>query len=126
MRSFDERHHSYQGYVLRVSGACGGEDGDFLIAIGKAAQEKYRFRAGMEVAGLATPVADSRLETARFYKASGLEVVQDVEGDVSAGLPCVGTPPDLATYRSQGHRRLAAFVNEHGLESVGRSAPMTL
>lgn len=108
MRSFDERHHSYQGYILRVSGACGGEDGEFLIAIGKAAQEKYRFRAGMEVAGLATPVADSRLETAGFYKASGLRLLRDAEGDAAAGLPCVGTPTDLDTYRSRGHRRLAA------------------
>lgn len=107
-RSFDERHHSYQGYVLRVSGACGGEDGEFLIAIGKAAQEKHRFRAGMEVTGLATPVADSRLETAGFYKASGLKVLRDAEGDTPAGLPCVETPPDLETYRGRGHRRLAA------------------
>ncbi len=108
MRSFDERHHSYQGWVLRVLGACGGEDGEFLIAIGKAAQEKYRFRAGMEVAGLATPVADPRLETAGFYKASGLKLLRDAEGDAAAGLPCVETPPDLETYRSRGYRRLAA------------------
>ncbi len=112
MRSFDERHHSYQGYILRVSGACGGEDGEFLIAIGKAAQEKYRFRAGMEVAGLATPVADSRLETAGFYKASGLKMLRDAEGDAAVGLPCVGTPLGLETYRSRGHRRLAAKTYE--------------
>ena len=23
LRSFDERHHSYQGYVLRIEGTCG-------------------------------------------------------------------------------------------------------
>jgi len=26
-RSFDERHHSYQGYVLRVDGTCGDQAG---------------------------------------------------------------------------------------------------
>jgi len=32
MRSFDERHHSYQGYVLRVDGTCGNENGEFQIS----------------------------------------------------------------------------------------------
>ena len=40
MRSFDERSHSYQGYVLRVEGAVGGEADVFQIAIGKAAHPK--------------------------------------------------------------------------------------
>ena len=55
MRSFDERHHSYQGYVLRVDGTYGEVSGEFQIAVGKAAHEKHRFRAGMEVNGLAVP-----------------------------------------------------------------------
>ncbi len=46
MRSFDERHHSYQGYVLRIDGTCGDEIGEFLIAAGKAAHEKHRFAPG--------------------------------------------------------------------------------
>jgi hypothetical protein len=33
MRSFDERHHSYQGYVLRIDGICDGQAGEFLIAV---------------------------------------------------------------------------------------------
>ena len=79
MRSFDERSHSYLGYVLRVEGtiadepAClrrgrHGRQGEFMIAIGKAAQAKHRFRVGMEASGLAVPVPDLRLETAGFYK----------------------------------------------------------
>ena len=40
MRSFDERHHSYQGYVLHVDGTCGGQTGEFLIAVGEGAHEK--------------------------------------------------------------------------------------
>ncbi len=35
MRSFDERHHSYQGYVLRINGICGDENGELQIAVGK-------------------------------------------------------------------------------------------
>jgi len=56
MRSFDERHHSYQGYVLRVDGVCGEETGEFLIAVGKAVHEKHRFRVGMELSGLSVLV----------------------------------------------------------------------
>ena len=48
MRSFDERSHSYQGYVLRIDGTIADEPGEFMIAIGKAAQAKHRFQAGME------------------------------------------------------------------------------
>jgi hypothetical protein len=53
MRSFDERSHSYLGYVLRFKGTIGDEPGEFIIAIGKAAQAKHRFQVGMEVSGLA-------------------------------------------------------------------------
>ena len=108
MRSFDERHHSYQGYVLRVDGTCGDGRGDFLIAIGKSAQEKHRFCADMDVCGLAAPVADPRLETAGFYKASGIKVLKAAEDEPSSGPPFLGVPPNLETYRNRGHRRLAA------------------
>ncbi|MBW2096662.1 MAG: hypothetical protein JRI80_17465 [Deltaproteobacteria bacterium] len=63
MRSFDERHHSYLGYVLRIEGTIGDEPGEFRIAIGKAAQAKHRFHVGMEASGQAVPVHDPRLET---------------------------------------------------------------
>jgi len=106
LRSFDERHHSYHGFVLRVDGTIGDEPGKFLIAVGKAAQEKHRFQAGMEVNGSAMPVPDPRLETAEFYKASGLKVLKDTGGEPSAGPPFHGVPPNLETYRSRGHRRL--------------------
>jgi len=108
MRSFDERSHSYLGYVLRLEGTIADEPGEFLIAIGKAAQAKHRFRVGMEVSGLAVPVPDLRLETAGFYKASGLKILKDAEGDPRPGPPFHGVPPDLETYRSRGHHRLAA------------------
>jgi hypothetical protein len=106
MRSFDERSHSYQGYVLRISGTIGDEPDEFQIALGKAAQAKHRFHAGMEASGQAVPVPDPRLETAGFYKASGLKILKRVNGDPPAGPPFRDVPPELETYRSRGHRRL--------------------
>ncbi|MGM0739462.1 MAG: hypothetical protein ACQETM_09935 [Bacteroidota bacterium] len=106
LRSFDQRSHSYQGYVLSIDGTCGDENGEFQVAVGKAAHEKHRFRAGMEVRGLAVPVPDPRLETAGLYKAAGLEVLNDAGYEPLPGPPYQGVPPDLETYRSRGHRRL--------------------
>ena len=112
LRSFDQRQHSYQGYVLRVSGTCGPETGEFVIAVGEGAHEKRRFRTGMEVSGQSVPVDDPRLEAAGFYKTSGLKVEKDAEGEPPAGPPFLGVPPDLPTYRERGHRRLDARTYE--------------
>ena len=106
IRSFDERYHNYLGYVLCMGGICAEEDGGFIIAIGKAAQARHLFRAGMEASGLAVPVPDPRLETAGFYKASGLKILKNVADEYLAGPPFHGVPPDLETYRGRGHRRL--------------------
>ncbi|WP_297527821.1 hypothetical protein [Thiohalobacter sp.] len=106
LRSFDERTHNYLGYVLRIEGSLGDETGEFLVAIGKAAQEKHRFQAGMVVSGASVPVADPRMETAGYYKTSGLKVLEEVADEAPAGPPFHGVPPDLPTYRARGHRRL--------------------
>lgn len=111
-RSFDERQHSYQGYVLRVDGTCAEEAGEFMIAVGKGALEKHRFRAGMELRGQSLPVDDPRLEAAGFYKTSGLNVAKDAAGARPTEPPFLGVPPDLATYRARGHRRLHARTYE--------------
>ncbi|MBP6942042.1 MAG: hypothetical protein KBB65_09740 [Syntrophorhabdaceae bacterium] len=105
-RSFDERHHSYQGYVLRIEGICGDQSREFLIAVGEVAHEKHRFHAGMVLTGLSSPVDDPRNETAELYKTSGLTVLTNAGNDLPEGPPFSGVPPDLATYRSRGHRRL--------------------
>ncbi|MBW2067051.1 MAG: hypothetical protein JRJ03_19250 [Deltaproteobacteria bacterium] len=112
IRSFDERHHSYQGFVLRVDGIYGDETGEFLVAVGKATHEKHRFQTGMEVSGLASTVPDPRLETAGFYKTSGVKVLSRVERKPSPGPPFHGVPPNLEVYRSRGHRRLDARTYE--------------
>jgi len=108
LRSFDQRQHSYHGYVLRIDGTCGGEAGEFLIAVGKGAHRKHRFRAGMELSDQSVPVGDPRLEVAGFYRTSGIKVSKDVEGEPPAGPPFLGVPPGLPTYRARGHRRLDA------------------
>ena len=112
LRSFDERHHGYQGYVLRITGTRGTETGEFLIAVGQGAHEKHRFRAGMELSGQSVPVEDPRLETAGFYKTSGLKMVRNAEGEPPAGPPFLGVPPELPTYRVRGHRRLEPSTYE--------------
>ena len=109
MRSFDQRHHTYLGYVLRVAGTVGEEEREFLVAVGKGAQEKHGLRAGDRIAGLSFPVEDERSETAELYKTSGLEIIERAKAaadGVSGGPPWLGVPPPLETYRERGHRRL--------------------
>jgi hypothetical protein len=106
MRSFDERSHSYQGYVLRVDGTCREMTEEFLIAVGKGAHKKHLFRTGMTLGGLSAPVKDSRTETAGLYKTSGIKVLTEPEAESAPEPPFEGTPPDLETYRNRGHRRL--------------------
>jgi hypothetical protein len=109
MRSFDERSHSYHGYVLRINGTCADETGEFLIAIGMGAHKKHQFHAGMEVSGQSVAVDDPRLEMAGYYKTSRLKI-ENVNEDAppTKGPPFLGVPPDLSTYRERGHRRLDA------------------
>ena len=106
LRSLDERSHSYHGYVLRIDGTWAGESGEAGIAVGRAAHAKHGFCAGMEMSGMAEPVADSRTETAGWYKASRLRIIRDAGVEESKGPPFHGVPPDLETYRARGHRRL--------------------
>jgi hypothetical protein len=112
MRSFDQRYQSYHGYVLHIDGTYAERAGEFLIAVGREAHEKYRFCVGMELRGLSIPVDDPRLETAGFYKTSRIKVGKQAGGGSSAAPPFLGVPPDLETYRSRGHRRLDVRIYE--------------
>lgn len=107
-RSFDERSHSYLGYVLLLEGSIDGETASFAVAVGKGAHAKHCFRMGMELEGKAESVADARLETAEYYKASGLNILRVPAADPPPGPPFTGVPPELETYRARGHRRLDA------------------
>lgn len=108
MRSFDERSHSYLGYVLKVRGSISSEMREFTVAVGKAAHQKNQFRAGDQVSGRALPVSDPRLETAELYKASVLQVLARPQSSSEDPPPFLGVPPSLEVYRARGHRRLAA------------------
>ncbi len=105
-RSFDQQSHSYLGYALRVCGVMDGEEAEFLIGIGKAAQAKHLFRVGDTVSGQSCLVPDKRMEAVEFYKTSGLKVIKRSDDLQHAFPPWLGIPPDLETYRERGHRRL--------------------
>lgn len=107
MRSFDERSHSYLGYLLVVHGAVAGTSREFAARIGAAAQAKHQLRAGMRVSGLAEAVANPEREVAEFYKVSALKVESPAEGELPSP-PWRGVPPALEVYRARGHRRLDA------------------
>jgi hypothetical protein len=112
LRSFDERSHTYLGYVLCVHGELGGQEGDFLLGIGKAAQAKHEFRAGYLVSGQCLPVIDSEKEPVDFYKVSKLKIIDTGSASNLMGPPWEGLPPSLEEYRRRGHRRLAARTYE--------------
>jgi len=107
-RSFDQRSHTYLGYVLRIRGTLDGEEREFVVAIGKAAQAKHGFRCDDHVEGKGLPVIDPRTETAEIYKVSGLKLIARGPEPSCAPPPYLGVPPPLETYRQRGHRRLAA------------------
>jgi len=111
-RSFDQRSHTYLGYILKAQGTIGREDREFIVAIGKEAQAKHRFRVGDFVGGEGAKVADQRLEIAELYKISDLNVGERGPEQTQAPPPWHGVPPELTVYRARGHRRLAARTYE--------------
>lgn len=58
------------------------------------------------------PVDDRRLEVAGFYKTTRIEIKKTAPDIRQEGPPFLGVPPDLATYRARGHRRLDAKTYE--------------
>ncbi len=105
LRSFDEKSHSYLGYALRVAGLLGGENREFLVGIGRAAQAKHQFQVGDVVSGQSHPVFDEQLEVVEFYKTSKLKLLERSEPQ-SSPPPWLGVPIELEAYRQRGHRRL--------------------
>jgi hypothetical protein len=106
-RSFDQRSHTYLGYTLRVRGRLADETREFVVALGKAAQERHQFRVGDRVSGKGQYVFDPRAETADVYKVSALKMLER-NACASEPPPFHGVPPLLEVYRERGHRRLAA------------------
>ena len=94
-RSFDQRSHSYLGYVLRIDGTCGEEERLFAVAIGKAAQSKHLFRADDTVSGLGVLVAEPRREVADLYKISRLKAERPSTVKLVQPPPFLGVLPEL-------------------------------
>ncbi len=111
-RSFDQRSHSYQGYVLHVQASVAGKERTFAIGIGKGAQEKHHFRTGDFISGKSEAVQDPRTEVAEYYKTSELKLNQRGTEPEEVPPPWHGSPPDLEIYRQRGHRRLDAHTYE--------------
>jgi hypothetical protein len=111
-RSFDQRSHTYLGYVLLVRGSGGAAERDVLVAIGAGTQRDHRLRAGDSVSGMALAVSERQNEIARLYKVSGLEVLERGASAAASGPPWQDVPPPLPIYRERGHRRLDANTYE--------------
>lgn len=105
-RSYDQRSHTYLGYVLRINGTSGDQHGEFLVGVGKGAQAKHRFQTGHVVRGLCEPVADPRIEPVDYYKVSKIEILSRAAVEDIASPPWQVVPPELSVYRERGHRRL--------------------
>lgn len=108
LRSFDQIHHTYQGYTLVLDGTLDGQRVDELrIGIGPKTQEKHLSRIGDEVTALAVPVPDGREERATHHRLSKLKLLERGPAQQDApGNPEGGIPPTLPEYRARGHRRL--------------------
>lgn len=105
-RSFDQRTHSYLGYILTVQGLVGGEERTFTVGIGKEAQAKHQFETGDLVSGRSGFVEDTRTEVAEYYKTSELKLIEKRSEPAGSPPPWLGLPPTLDVYRQRGHRRL--------------------
>jgi hypothetical protein len=99
-RSFDERWHSYRGYVLVL-------DSGQRIAVGPGSHAKHRFRIGDEIEGSGVSIPDPRTEWADLYRVSGMKLrsrgpeSEERKADIDGGIA-----PMLDEYRARGHRRL--------------------
>lgn len=112
LRSYDQREHSYQGYVLRVQGTIESQTREFVVAVGEGAHQKHEFRLGDRVSGEGVRVSDPRIETAELYKISKLKLLDRRDPPNHDPPPWHGVPPSLPTYRARGHRRLDSRTYE--------------
>ncbi|MCP4003688.1 MAG: hypothetical protein GY725_05785 [bacterium] len=124
-RSFDERQHSYLGYVLHIDGKIADEDRDFTVGVGKAAHAKHGFRVGDRVSGKCVPVRTNLAEPAEYYKTSALRLERD-ERAAGNPPPWHHLAPLLEEYRQRGHRRLAARTYETSCSTCTWGARMAV
>jgi hypothetical protein len=104
------------GYSLFLNGVIGGEERKYAIGIGKAAEDKYRFKVGDEVSGESITVSDPRKEPVEYYKTSKLKILNSSQ-PISNSPPWTDVPVDLEEYRERGHRRLSTRTYNSNCES---------
>lgn len=105
-RSFDERYHTYLGFLLTIKGKIEEEEKKFSIGVGKATQAKHEFKFGDIVSGSCLLPQNPNKEPADFYKASQLKILEE-SIEENSPPPWHGVPPTLEEYRTRGHRRLS-------------------
>ena len=115
-RSFDERSHSYLGYLLKIEGLLDGAVAGFRVGVGSGAHAKYQFRIGDSIEGVGFRVTDRQIETADVYKVSKLKIMERGSEPASTA-PWHGVPPPLSIYRNRGDRRLATATYESKCQS---------
>jgi len=99
LRSFDQRSHSYLGYVLQIDGVIGGEARTFTVGIRETGQEKHGFRNGDQVSGVCLPAAEPNREPAELYKVSRLKLLSRGSVPHQPLPPWQGIISDLDEYR---------------------------
>ena len=115
-RSFDERSHSYLGYLLRIQGSIAEADSEFRVGVGSGAHVKHQFRIGDSMEGVGLRVRDRQLEIADVYRVSKLKILRRGD-DSDSAAPWHRVPPPLPIYRERGHRRLATATYESKCQS---------
>jgi hypothetical protein len=115
-RSFDERSHSYLGYLLRIQGSIGEAVSEFRVGLGSGAHAKHQFRIGDSIEGVGLRVRDPQLEMADVYRVSKLKILRRSD-DSDSAAPWHRVPPPLPIYRERGHRRLATATYESKCQS---------
>lgn len=116
-RSFDERSHSYLGYLLRIQGSIGEADSEFRVGVGSGLHVKHQFRIGDSMEGVGLRVRDRQLEIADVYRVSKLKILSRGD-DSDSAAPWHRVPPPLPNYRERGHRRLATATYESNQSCV--------
>jgi hypothetical protein len=114
MRSFDQKHHTYMGYVLVLNAQVDDNEwNDLRVALGQKTHEKHQFRIGDKISGEAHHIVNSETEWADLYKVSKLKVISrgGLDQDM-LGNQYIGLAPSLTVFREQGHVRLDSKTYE--------------
>ena len=85
-RSFDQRQHSYLGYVLFLRGEAGGEAREFSVRIGPGAQAKHAGHSPEHWRRLARDGVDEGARNASLASLAGHLLWHEVDPEVAMEL----------------------------------------